>query len=68
MGVLIITHYQRILDYVVPDRVHVMAAGRVVASGGGELVDRIEKDGYDPILREAGVELEAEVATAGVPE
>jgi Fe-S cluster assembly ATP-binding protein len=64
MGVLIITHYQRILDYVVPDRVHVMAAGRVIASGGGDLVDRIEKDGYDPMLREAGLEVEA---AAGAP-
>ncbi len=67
MGILIITHYQRILDYVVPDRVHVMAAGRVVASGGGELVDRIEKDGYDPILREAGVEQGVAAVSAGSP-
>lgn len=58
MGILIITHYQRILDYIKPDRVHVMAAGRVIASGGGDLVDRIEKDGYDPLLREAGLEIE----------
>ena len=57
MGVLIITHYQRILDYIKPDRVHVMAAGRVIASGGGELVDQIEKDGYDPMLRTAGLEI-----------
>jgi Fe-S cluster assembly ATP-binding protein len=66
MGVLIITHYQRILDYIKPDRVHVMAAGRVIASGGGELVDQIEKDGYDPKLREAGLEIDAAaVAAAG---
>ena len=57
MGVLIITHYQRILDYIKPDQVHVMAAGRVIASGGGELVDQIEKDGYDPMLRTAGLEI-----------
>ncbi|MGC1184788.1 MAG: Fe-S cluster assembly ATPase SufC [Candidatus Dormiibacterota bacterium] len=57
MGVLIITHYQRILDYIKPDQVHVMAAGRVIASGGGELVDQIEKDGYDPMLRAAGLEI-----------
>ncbi|HUY98659.1 MAG TPA: Fe-S cluster assembly ATPase SufC [Verrucomicrobiae bacterium] len=56
MGVLIITHYQRILDYVTPDRVHVMAAGRVIASGGRELVDRIEREGYDTLLRAAGIE------------
>jgi Fe-S cluster assembly ATP-binding protein len=57
MGVLIITHYQRILDYIKPDQVHVMAAGRVIASGGSELVDQIEKDGYDPMLRAAGLEV-----------
>lgn len=64
MGVLIITHYQRILDYIVPDRVHVMAAGRIIASGGGELVDRIEMDGYDPFLLEAGLEIEVGAAAA----
>jgi Fe-S cluster assembly ATP-binding protein len=56
MGILIITHYQRILDYITPDKVHVMAAGKVIASGGAELVTEIEKNGYDPMLREAGVE------------
>ena len=64
MGVLIITHYQRILDYIKPDRVHVMAAGRVIASGGGELVDQIEKDGYDSLLREAGLEIDAAARAA----
>lgn len=64
MGVLIITHYQRILDYIKPDRVHVMAAGRVIASGGGELVVQIEKDGYDPMLREAGLEIDAAAVAA----
>jgi Fe-S cluster assembly ATP-binding protein len=59
MGVLIITHYQRILDYITPDRVHVMAAGRIIASGGAELVKEIEKSGYDPMLRQAGIEAEA---------
>jgi Fe-S cluster assembly ATP-binding protein len=56
MGILIITHYQRILDYITPDKVHVMAAGKVIASGGAELVTEIEKSGYDPMLREAGIE------------
>jgi Fe-S cluster assembly ATP-binding protein len=64
MGVLIITHYQRILDYIKPDRVHVMAAGRVIVSGGRDLVDRIEKDGYDPMLREAGLDISAATAAA----
>ena len=56
MGVLLITHYQRILNYVRPDRVHVMAKGRIVESGGTELVQQLESEGYDPILRRLGIE------------
>jgi Fe-S cluster assembly ATP-binding protein len=63
MGVLLITHYQRILNYVTPDRVHVMANGRIVESGGSELVQQLESEGYDPILRRLGIE-DAEEATA----
>jgi Fe-S cluster assembly ATP-binding protein len=55
MGVLLITHYQRILNYVQPDRVHVMARGRIVESGGAELVQQLESEGYDPILRRLGI-------------
>jgi Fe-S cluster assembly ATP-binding protein len=44
---LIITHYQRLLDYIKPDRVHVLAAGRIVASGGPELALELEDSGYD---------------------
>ena len=47
LGVLLITHYQRILDYLNPDRVHVMIAGRVVDSGGPELAARLEREGYE---------------------
>ena len=47
LGVLVITHYERILRYIQPDFVHVMVAGRIVRSGGRELVDRIEREGYD---------------------
>jgi len=54
MGVLIITHYQRILNYITPDVVHVLVNGRVVRTGGRELVERLETDGYDPIIREVG--------------
>jgi Fe-S cluster assembly ATP-binding protein len=61
MGILLITHYQRILNYVTPDRVHVMANGRIVESGGSELVQQLESEGYDPILRRLGIE-EAEEA------
>jgi Fe-S cluster assembly ATP-binding protein len=56
LGVLLITHYQRILNYIQPHRVHVLAAGRIVASGGRELAIRLEQEGYAPILREAGLE------------
>ena len=56
LGVLLITHYQRILNYITPDVVHVLAGGRIVASGGRELAIRLEEQGYAPILREAGLE------------
>ena len=46
---IVITHYQRLLEYIVPDVVHVLKAGRIVASGGRDLVDRIESQGYDSI-------------------
>jgi Fe-S cluster assembly ATP-binding protein len=52
LGVLIITHYQRILDYVRPTFVHVMMDGRIVMEGGGELVERLEREGYDRIREE----------------
>ncbi len=45
-GFLLITHYQRLLDYIEPDHVHVMAAGRIVRSGGKELALELEKEGY----------------------
>ncbi len=46
-SMLVITHYQRLLDYIRPDRVHVLAAGRIVASGGPELALELEREGYD---------------------
>lgn len=51
-GVLLVTHYQRILDYVQPDRVHVMMGGRLVRSGGPELAKQLEDRGYDWIKEE----------------
>jgi len=56
LGVLLITHYQRILNYITPDYVHVLAKGKIVASGGRELAIRLEAEGYAPVLREAGLE------------
>jgi Fe-S cluster assembly ATP-binding protein len=54
IGVLIITHYQRILNYITPDFVHILVNGRIVRSGDAELAKQIESDGYDPILQEIG--------------
>ncbi|HEX6538836.1 MAG TPA: Fe-S cluster assembly ATPase SufC [Candidatus Dormibacteraeota bacterium] len=56
MGVLVITHYPRILEFLRPDAVHVLHQGRVVTSGGYELAQRIESDGYEPILGTAVAE------------
>jgi Fe-S cluster assembly ATP-binding protein len=56
LGVLLITHYQRLLNYITPDRVHVLAKGQIVASGGKELALRLEDEGYTPILREGGID------------
>jgi len=50
MGALVITHYQRILNYVTPDHVHVFAGGRIVASGGAELAHRLEAEGYEAFI------------------
>ena len=46
-GVLVITHYQRILNYIKPAFVHILFGGRIVESGGPELVDVLEREGYD---------------------
>jgi Fe-S cluster assembly ATP-binding protein len=50
MGALVITHYQRILDYITPDHVHVFVDGRIVESGGPELAKQLEAEGYDPFI------------------
>ncbi len=55
-GCLIITHYQRLLNYITPDRVHVMMQGKVVKSGGPELAQRLEEEGYDWVKEELGIE------------
>ena len=52
-SMLVITHYQRLLDYIVPDAVHVLAGGRIVKTGGRELALELEKSGYDDIIRAA---------------
>ncbi|WP_284141725.1 MULTISPECIES: Fe-S cluster assembly ATPase SufC [unclassified Virgibacillus] len=55
-GCLIITHYQRLLNYITPDYVHVMMQGRVVKSGGPELAHRLEAEGYEWLKEELGIE------------
>lgn len=55
-GVLIITHYQRLLNYIKPDYVHVFMQGRIVKSGGPELAERLEAEGYDWVKEELGIE------------
>ena len=54
-GFLIITHYQRLLHYIKPDFVHVMMEGRIVKTGGPQLAERLEADGYDWVKEEVGM-------------
>jgi Fe-S cluster assembly ATP-binding protein len=67
LGVLLITHYQRLLNYITPDVVHVLADGRIVTSGGKDLALRLEDEGYGPILRENGLETTQSDAELAVP-
>jgi Fe-S cluster assembly ATP-binding protein len=71
LGVLLITHYQRLLNYIKPDVVHVLALGRIVKTGGKDLALRLEDEGYGPVLREAGLSPdlpdEAEAGPGGAP-
>ena len=64
LGVLLITHYQRILNYITPDHVHVMYRGRIVKSGGADLAIEIEGAGYDGIISELGGEDAGDVEAA----
>lgn len=57
-GSLIITHYQRLLNYIVPDVVHIMMNGKVVLTGGAELARRLESEGYKGISEDLGLEVE----------
>jgi len=70
MGVLLITHYQRLLNYITPDYVHVLARGRIIKSGGKDLALRLEDEGYAPVLAEAGYDVDETDAadSARVPE
>lgn len=55
-GCLIITHYQRLLNYITPDHVHIMINGKIVKSGDASLAERLEKEGYDWVKKELGIE------------
>jgi Fe-S cluster assembly ATP-binding protein len=55
LGVLIITHYPRLLDYIRPHFVHILLEGRIVESGGWELAQMLETEGYDPIREKHGI-------------
>ena len=65
LGVLLITHYQRLLNHITPDVVHVLARGRIITSGGKDLALQLEAEGYGPILRAAGFD---DAATDEAPE
>jgi len=67
LGILLITHYQRLLNYIKPDVVHVLAQGRIVKTGGKDLALRLEDEGYGPILREAGLAIDAPDEALMVP-
>jgi Fe-S cluster assembly ATP-binding protein len=62
LGVLLITHYQRILNYITPDHIHVMLNGRIVLSGGPELAPELEQKGYEGLRKDLGIEPAAEAA------
>jgi Fe-S cluster assembly ATP-binding protein len=62
LGLLLITHYQRILDYVTPQFVHVLIGGRIVKSGGAELAKELEAKGYEGLRAELGITEETDHA------
>jgi Fe-S cluster assembly ATP-binding protein len=66
VGIMLITHYQRLLNYIRPDVVHVLMGGQIVTSGGFELAEKLESEGYAGIAKELGLSAEdlAEVETA----
>ena len=67
LGVLLITHYQRLLNHIKPDVVHVLAQGRIVKTGGRDLALQLEEEGYGPVLREAGLETNVSDEALQVP-
>ena len=66
VGVLLITHYTRILRYIKPDFVHVFVNGKVVDEGGHELADKLESEGYAAYVKDSNEQASAEKAAAEV--
>ena len=60
-GCLLITHYQRLLEYIKPDFVHIMINGQIVKTGDKELIKRIDEEGYDWVKTEVGIDLEEDL-------
>lgn len=60
LGLVLITHYQRLLDYIKPDYVHIMLQGKIVRTGSQDLITKIDQDGYDWIKKELGIEEESD--------
>lgn len=58
LGCLLITHYERLLDYIKPDFVHIMINGRIVKTGGTELIKKIDQEGYSWVKKELGITIE----------
>lgn len=59
-GCLLITHYERLLDYIKPDFVHIMINGQIVKTGGKDLIKKIDQEGYDWVKKELGITIEEE--------
>ena len=62
-GCLLITHYERLLDYIKPHYVHIMINGKVVKTGGSELIKKIDQEGYSWVKKELGINIEEEERT-----
>jgi Fe-S cluster assembly ATP-binding protein len=63
-GIVVITHYQRLLQYIVPDRVHVLVGGRIVRSGDKTLAEDLEAKGYGDLLADLGIAVPADALEA----
>ncbi len=65
-GCLVITHYQRLLDYIKPNYVHVMINGKIVKTGGTEIIEKIDQSGYDWVKKELGIDIVNEKESAPI--